>query len=185
MKFVIIESGDNLLSNKEKVYQFIQKECGDFLAESNNIPVYRGMAATGGWDQAIMTTRKDRWPRTTPPEIHNFLDNLFYKKFGWRARSSGLFGTGDFDWATYFTKNYVYRIYPADGYTYLWAPDIKDLFNELDITVVMGKVKYNKKELQQIIPRSYKTTDLVEAIKSGHEIMFNCKRYAVVAVDGE
>jgi hypothetical protein len=39
----------------------------------------------------LKNIRKNRKPLDTPLQIHNYWNNLFQKKFGWKVRSEGVF----------------------------------------------------------------------------------------------
>jgi hypothetical protein len=71
--------------------------------------------------------RTDRYPRDTPPQAHNFMDEVFYKAFGVRARSNSIFVVGKVEEA----KNYgkVYGIFPnGTNYKIIWSPKVDDLY---------------------------------------------------------
>ena len=74
--------------------------------------------------------RKNRQPLSTEKYEHNFLDRLFYKKFGWKARSNSIFCTGSKTVASSYGT--VYGIFPIGKYKFIWNKDIRDLFMSFD-----------------------------------------------------
>lgn len=72
----------------------------------------------------IFTSRQDRRPQDMPIEIHNKYDELFLEKFGWKARSEGVFVAGG-DRTSYGTP---FFFFPVNGYKFIWSPAIFDLY---------------------------------------------------------
>ena len=70
--------------------------------------------------------RQDRNPSDTPEEIHKFVDNWFYKKFGVRLRSNSVFATFSFQLATAY--GFPYFIFPIGKYDSYFSHNSKDLF---------------------------------------------------------
>jgi hypothetical protein len=74
--------------------------------------------------------RKDRSPKDTYPDIHYDFDKEFQKQYGYPARSSSIFSTGDYNIASEY--GYVYCMFPIGRYKYLWNPNVKDLYMYLN-----------------------------------------------------
>jgi len=179
MKFKLLEYDTDKIRQEHanKFYNFIKNNCQEIIKESKNIPVYRGMRPPSGSSPpgSIMTPKSNRKPRTTHPKVQIILDDLFYKKFGWFPRKTGVFGTGLARMAGVFGN--IYRIYPTDNYKYLWSPEVSDLFDVLEYDEGGYINKSGLKDLKKII-NSYQENNLPLAIQSGHEIMFSCDKYA-------
>ena len=125
----------------------------------------------------VTDIRSNRTPVDTTMDTHKEVDDLFKKKFGWKARSNAIFCTGDYNFAGSYGEN-VYMIFPIGKYKYLWSPEIGDLYIVVDLDSV--RTAPNKLELFTNYINTYKNTDLKDAIKSGNEIMVNCKEYIAV-----
>jgi len=117
-----------------KAWATIQKECKQFLKEvdlkkhPNNL-LFRGSGNRGNWFMG--QPRRDRYPKDTPDYWHEAFNEVFKDKFGWYARSEGLFTTGNYSTA----KSYggkVYIIFPAGRYKYVWSSVITDLYREIE-----------------------------------------------------
>ena len=81
--------------------------------------------------------RKDRHPMSTPYAIHDMLDGFFKDRFGWNARSEGVFCTGNLSTALFYAGvNGVNSVWPIGNFKYLWSPDISDLFSTLQTDAV-------------------------------------------------
>jgi len=78
----------------------------------------------------IKKTRKNRKPKDTPYEVHEILDDLFYRKFGIKARSQTIFATGYIVEADQYGN--VYLMFPIGRYEIIWSPDIQDLWGFLE-----------------------------------------------------
>jgi hypothetical protein len=192
MRFTITEKTEQEAIDETR--EFIQKNCQQFLREVGGKRIYRGVKSSvskklGQGTEVVFIANppQNRMPVDTPIDLHKYADDLFLKLFGWRARSSAVFGTGLKSEAELYGT--AYKIYPTDGYKYLWSPNIKDLFMDLD-HFMYGRAEYRyvetpvgddeiKEHIEDIV-RTYKNTDLVEAIDFGHEIMISCDKYAAV-----
>lgn len=111
----------------------------------------------------------DRTPSDVGMKIHNKYDELFYEKFGRKARSEGVFASG------YKRKSYgkSYMFFPVNGYKFIWSPAIFDLYTSrfnFITNVVEGF-------------RTYTDENLQKAVLSGNEIIFKCKAYWLVNID--
>lgn len=155
------------------------KNCQPYIkAVGNNpddFPLLRGYKH-GPSDFYKKTVRTDRKPSDTNRAVHNALNDLFYKKFKVKARSECLFVTGDFKFARGYGK--IYSIFPVGNFKFYWNPKIEDLYADLPVEAYDIKVK--DEELTKILEpvvEAYKSTNLKKAIKSGNEIMINCKEY--------
>jgi hypothetical protein len=149
-------------------------------------PLYRG---TNKFikDYEIITPRKNRKPLDTPIAIHRELDKLFKKKFGWKARSEGVFVTGKRSSASEYGQPYI--VLPIGKFKYVWSPYIYDLHSKLVNTGVIyakgnkSKVIMEKDEYMPILEElvgKYKDNDLDTAIHVGNEISMKCDKYYII-----
>lgn len=155
----------------------IKKDCQPFLKQFGGHLLYRGSPSFGtGKGPAKFfqkrAVRTDRNPLSTDPDIHRVTDEWFKEKFGIAGRSGALFTTGGFIEARGYGT--VYCIFPIGEFKFVWSPTVRDLFVAgRDIKGVADAVPYLEKA-------GYKDTDLAKAIKSGKEIMVDCKEYYMV-----
>lgn len=155
--------------------------------------IYRGVDKNIKTYQ-IFTRRKNRTPRDMDDGYHNLFNVKFQQKFGWKARSEGIFTTSNFKNAEGY--GHVYIFIPENNYSFIWSNKIIDLWTEFSIykrsygsylsskeTEILIMKDMNSKEVKEIIDRMLKTytdTNIKNAILSGHEIMFNCNTYMLI-----
>ena len=121
---------------KEDLIDLIQTNCQPFLKEmrQNNIKdfLYRGVNyGLNYWE--VKKTRTDRKPKDTKQKIHELLDDLFLKKFGWRARSQGVFAIGDKLKICQKGYGHHHIFFPIGKYKYLWSPLVEDLYVQINM----------------------------------------------------
>jgi hypothetical protein len=182
---VKFESFISEASTEDQIWEF-KKNTTQWFHEMNGVRAWRAThkAAKG---LEIRKARIDRKPKDTPQEVHDFFDNVFKKKFGWKARSEGVFASSTPSGLIEYGKPHL--MYPINGYSYLWSYMVKDLTAFLDDhDVIMSdsrdrwhldKVWDDKKEVEKLtaqIMSSYKTKGLQEASYTSTEIMFNCPK---------
>lgn len=184
---------ENLKKNCSRILKFYLEE-QRFLYRSvdQDIPIY-----------LEKIPRENRKPSNTSVKLHDMYDKLFKRKFGWYARSEGVFAS--FEMNTIYGKPYLF--FPFDDYKYLWSDDIGDLFTigfyKLGImdkqnipkkfydeggTDLNIKDKYyrwildNLDQFEDIFMKkvinTYQNNQLENAKKQ--EIMFKCSRYYLV-----
>lgn len=122
-------------TNAEKfneLISFIYKNCMPYVSEAKNIGEGRLFSGrSGSRDTFIDSVRKDRKPVDMPFDMHNMLDDTFYKKFGFKARSNSLFVTGSHTTATDYGHN-VYMIIPIGNFQLIYSNEIRDLYTWLN-----------------------------------------------------
>lgn len=264
-KYITERRGEFGLTEREnqelrQILDILEDSCKYFIREWQKTKLsflYRGSNVSGLRTIISIRSRKDRFPKDISSELHETFDDMFKAKFGWYARSEGVFCTSNQIMAKAY--GHVNFFFPVGKYQYIWSPKIDDLYgqvegdfdindyeyfeydwkNEYDIDSGNGEWSYNgdlyeyiddivqdiidndddlseddwedvkdevdneaewvpemsledythdmietrKMELEDqisIIINSYKDKDLRGAIKSGHEIMFECKRYYLV-----
>ena len=200
------------LSEKEETLaDVIQEFCGPYLKESErngvllrgitNIGAPHGEANVDGrktpyW---IKKVRKDRAPKSTPPDVQVVLDEWFEAKFGWKARAEGMFCVG------YPGQNTAQQygdslclVFPMNEFKYVWSEETEDLWdNILDVAMDTPGGFYEmenniviKKDGKRIVKRDllhkyldkldYRNDGLDEAVESNKEIMVGCDYYIAV-----
>lgn len=164
----------------------IQKECKPFLRDIKNADsfLYRGMMHGKG-TFFKKKVRKNRVPTTTTKSLHEAYDRYFNEKFGWKARSNGLFVTGSTNDAGSYGRTYM--IFPIGNYKFVWSEDVGDLFiyghdNNLRSNKHMDFKNTPPEEYYQTVKNvmdkaSYTDKNIVSAINSENEIMINSDTY--------
>ena len=127
-KKFILENLDEVTIN---IIEKVKKNCQPFLKEGHIM--YRGVK------EDIHTIQKfepltDRKPKDLPFFMHQYMDELLFKKFGWRPRSEGVFTTSlPQDTEPYQgTVEYNPNIFfPVGEYKYVYNTKIRDLWSEI------------------------------------------------------
>lgn len=123
-----------LLAEIEKYSILIKKQCTQIVSiyqRHEDDYFYRGLM--NSVEPFIFSQSKEsRAPRNTPIEIQNRFDKIL-KKLGFTAiRSNSIFVTPDYHTArgVYATggKGNVYVIFPVDGFSYTWSPNVHDFY---------------------------------------------------------
>jgi hypothetical protein len=105
----------------------IENDCKPFLKQSKRM-FFRGTESTQDFLKKFV--RGGRFPKDTPKEIHYVIDEAFKKKFGWKARSEGVFATQYLDDAYQYGEPFM--IFPIDNFKYVWSNEYTDLYGKLD-----------------------------------------------------
>lgn len=115
------------------IVQSLKKNCAPFIKElrkSGKNFIWRGTNKVSKKTIVQLTPRQDRSPKDMPTEIHDELDERFYKKYGWRPRSEGVFTSPIKNHAK--TYGEAYMFFPVGKYEYLYNPKIDDLFSYIE-----------------------------------------------------
>lgn len=166
----------------------LRDECSDFLKEvGDSVRLWRGTNRRMFQGVERLVSRSDRHPKDTPPEIHDILDDLFSKRFGWKVRSSGVFVSNSMVQAMEFGSN-AYRFFPVNGYKYVYNQQIYDLtgYMKYDMGILDSKMgnffvnhKLSKGELNrrlENIVSSYKDKNIPTQVHDGMELSFYCPK---------
>ena len=133
--------------------------------------------------------RKGRRPVDSSNQLHDKMDDMFLKKFGFRARSNVLFCTGSHNTTSYYGN--TYSIWPIGDYKFVWSPSVRDIVVELENMEDEWESGYpltsteEEKDVRETgrledLMRKYTDKDIKAAIKSGNEIMLHCKKYVAL-----
>jgi len=174
----------------KKNIELIKKNCKPYIKlvkmfTDTSIGLYRGVTKKNGTFYKI-TPRKDRRPSTTNPVVHKVLDDIFYDKFGWKARSEGVFVTSNMDVASSYGVSYLF--FPIGKFDFLCSIQIDDLFFAIDkfnldrIIIKSDKPDWEgkiRKKIEPFILDNYEKNN-TNWLFSGVEVMFRCKSYYIV-----
>lgn len=151
--------------------EYVERKCQSFLEDwrrqtTGDEFLYRGMKV--GPDISVNKARKDRQPLSTEPDMHKFIDDYLYEKYGIRGRSGAIFCTGYVKNASVYGTPRI--IFPIGEYKILWSPKIYDLF-------LSGISFLSKDDIKEKLLDSYRTDGLGQAIRSKKEVMVDCDMY--------
>jgi hypothetical protein len=212
----INESGYDDYEEVKDIAEILMDNCAPFLKELKKTQykymLYRGYKKDVSKSVEFVKPRKNRRPKDTPLALHNLLDDLFKKKFGWKVRSEGVFvAPRNFPLSDY---GRVYLFFPVGKFKYVWSPKVSDLYEELDwITTAyyydsgdfeaeqaiynwinpiedfeewrsnFDAEKYFLEKLEKII-NTYTNKDLSGAlIKGRNEMAIQCEEYCLIDED--
>ena len=122
------------------ILQRLQRDCKPFITEYKRSNckgfLYRGSDRSQGLIQKVRSRVDNiRYPKDTPEELHNQLNNEFHKKFGWPVRN-GVFTTGSSIFAKGYGRPYIFL--PIGKYKYVWSESTKDLFEKFENADMLG-----------------------------------------------
>lgn len=169
--------------SKEEVRDIILKDCKPFLKEiKGGELLWRGSDLMKDIKKKI--PRTDRRPMDTDEVVHDYLDILFKKHHGWKARSEGVFVDPNRNSTAEYGKPSLF--FPIGDFKYLWNQDVDDLTTEL--AHGLGFYKHQTSHLKDIsvqenidkLVKGYTNKRLKYASNLSIEIMFKCKSYYLV-----
>lgn len=150
----------------------VKTECSEFL-EINKAALLQGRYLYRGIADEIPlyfsgTPRKDRRPLDTNKNLHKALDEYFFKKFGFRYRSNGLFACRTYGIASQYsgTTHNVSMIFPTNGYTMCSSNEIGDMFKDLK------PYRLSQKDFDEIGKTSEEIINYIKRIENGTETDF-------------
>jgi len=154
-----------------------------FMKNNNYKKLLRRFNSNRTTEFELIVPRTDRKPRDTPIWVQELMDAQFKKKFGVKARSSGVFckliEISDYTFSgTYYS---AFAIFPVGAYDCIWSPDITDLY--LEWTYKMEEVDKDERKAvtkQWVEEVVNKYTDEDISNSNSEEIMLICDKYYAV-----
>jgi hypothetical protein len=187
---------EKYINEAETNWDKVIKDCQPFLKKYGNLYKKRQYVWRGSKKNVReilkVTAREDRRSSDVPKILHDRLDELFKKKFGWNVRSEGVFCTGDKHIAEYYGNARIFL--PIGKFKFVWSPEVYDMWEKLrHANLASGwtgpgepkQVHYDPRDdademtLNKIVD-SYMDKNLERAIRSKNEIAFNSKSYYLV-----
>ena len=180
-----------------EMYKIIRDNCYHYMNEMSTGPrkmrhLYRGIRKGIKIDKINkVIPRTERLPSNTKPALHKWLDDIFYKKYGWRARSEGVFVDTSYFNAQEYGSAYLF--FPVGRYKYLYNTKIDDLYiaspGQLDGYIEgtifdAGTTKRIEKFKDEL--HNYKSSGLVDAkpkMDNHFEVMFKCDSYIALSAN--
>lgn len=147
----IIKKYKLFLENKENdVIEKILNNCKPFIETLKKCEKGK-LFYRGTWDDIdeikLYKKPKYREPKDTPYEIHEELNYLFEKKFGWKGRD-GVFafsGEGNAD-----DYGFSYIFFPIGYSNYLWNPNIDDLYGKYEAEMTEYNLEYDDDDDEEL-----------------------------------
>lgn len=162
----------------------IKKDCKPFL-KNWRIRYNKNFLWTGRYEKDFVRkkVRKNRTPRDTPLELHEFVDNWFKYEFGIRFRSNSVFCTSNMGEAEDY--GHLYAIFPIGKYTTLSSGKIGDLWKDLLDEINNNSWNFfTEKEqdefLEDLEIKLSKAKYQLNKYHHNSEIMINCKEYYIL-----
>jgi len=188
----------------EESLPILKKECSQILKEMRKgyFVLYRGFKNVEIGDDGEKSQffsrvpRKGRQPLDTSTTMHLIMDDYFDKKFGWRARSEGVFCTTSPSHAKFYGE--IYMVFPVNGFKFIYSPNVHDLFDEQnrfikkftknkisllsDLHTFLDMAKANKVETEEAVFKmldglKYTDKSLRKAKTNNSEVMIKCSKY--------
>jgi hypothetical protein len=165
------------------------KEIGDFSITTIPNPVFRGIKEGIRVFRIKKGTRRiDRKPKYTQQEVFEIFDKAFADKFGWWARSKGVF-TGSEHLAYSYGKTHIF--FPMGKYRYVWSAKYQKVWHNLTHPGTWDMMNdtqkrlhlLDQKEIAQEAVRYYKDRNIRGVMRSAdiaYEAIFECKKYLLI-----
>ncbi len=185
----------------DETVDFLLKNCKPFLKEMG---LKKGKPPrwlySGRKHQAstyVRRVQQDRTPLDTPKLVHTAFDTLFQKKFRVKARSNSIFCTGNYGRASAYGHPFI--IVPIGKYTYLYSTKVRDLYDYVRLSAQASATgvhldrgsRPSDRDMDKLMDffketvESYTNKNLDKGIKSGTEVMVQCKEYFAISSDLE
>jgi hypothetical protein len=177
----------DLETNGDEVFHrylpVLVRECSDYLAAVHSAKrlLYRGVSGNNLDAPAAFVSAPWKERRPTGMKLYQQKKvDWWFKKAGFTAlRSNSVFVSSNDGNAESFGD--LYCIVPKNGFSFTWSPVIEDLNYIADVSepgqarLSVASVVMDPNFVQRF---KYSNTDLVAAIKSGHEVAINGIYYA-------
>lgn len=164
----------------------------------------RGLLINPEGNFTRMNVPKNRQPVNTNIRIHNITDDWFFMKFGFRARSQGIFCTSKEDVAKKY--GFPFLVFPEGEFHVIHSTKVDDLFLRLDMYAIKKEYKSHyglheveafdsREELEEFFLHTidmeklrpviysilekfdYRLDDFSGALQSENEIIVICDKY--------
>jgi len=183
---------------KGQLKDYIEKNCEQFLQEfgvryTHLNFIYRGLKTRNVKRFEIIKVRTDRKPRLVTKELHNYLNKICKKLFGWNVRTEGIF-TGSGKLALTYGDKCIFI--PIGKYKYVYNTNIQKIYGMYDKFDYLNMKdepywedeKDARKELLELIYNEYRSVYKASGLTNDlnqlqFEAIFKCKEYMVINPD--
>ena len=154
----------------ERMVEILDKECSQFLKESEGVPLFKNLSTSYGDFHRVKVRVKKK---------QDALSEIFNKAFQnahTLLKQRAIFSNGYESFIAESGDREPYYIFPTNGYKYLFNPEIEssnehtDMFNKL--SNILNDEKQVSEAITELLTFTYKSNHLVEGISSGAEILF-------------
>jgi hypothetical protein len=200
MKFLnYITENEIDIKRRDDVVKILKQDCRPFLEFCNLHKVVFGRETRSKDyppDHAYVKKypRHDRKPVDTPSILSSLIDDLFYHKFGWRVRSSGVFTTprslldGIGMQLCFIIGNFNFVTSPKVSDLYLILGDIsrKVFFHHSnDIEAIFSQINQEQaiaiaNEFKKLYLNTFTEKTIPNETKHGKEVVFDCHSYYLI-----
>ena len=190
----VIQQAYNMTGVDVQFALSVRNKCRTYLEEVNFRPcseygLYRGLQNANADYVSKKIRTQDRNPKDSTKQLHTLLNKFYTENFGANFRDA-MFCTGSYELAQEFGQ--AYTIFPVGDFKYLWDMDSKDIYVEFLNYARKSNIKAEGPEyttqiaeafIEDVISKhTFDSTDLMTAIKRGHEIMIRGKSYLACRV---
>lgn len=173
----------------EEIGKILLKDCQPYLREirQEKSQLWRGgLIGSAAGIKKYKSRLEDRTPKDIPIWVHNYLNDLYIKRFGWPVRN-GVFCYNDRTTDLY---GEPYWMFPIGRYDYLWCLEINDLFHTLaelkmNHMGIYGKAIPNvaiREWADKIVNKTKYHASHFGKASPNNEISVNCNEYYIVSV---
>ncbi len=174
---------------QDEIAEILKRDCKQILKFYNMGQfLYRGIRVNASDPDFIEKKyHEDRKPKDTPKSIHDYMNKLYKKKFGWPVRN-GISVTSSFTQASMYGNAYVFL--PVDGFKFVYNLEIYDFTNDFvgdyvespDPSVFYAPNLHSDfRDAAQDVVDDSKDSNLKGAFGYQREIMFWCKKYYLLS----
>jgi hypothetical protein len=208
MKFLkyINENWDSMeaVIKRDDVVKILKQDCGPFLEFCkynkivfSRITPYGSTIYPGNQNYIKKYPHQNRQPTDTPPILSTMIDDLFYRKFGWKVRSSGVFTSPN----SFIDGIADQLCFIIGNFSFVTSPKVSDLYvilGELSRRIyIQNKIPEIERPLFKQITHdhaaaityafekqylnTFTDTKLSNEVKNHHkEVVFDCHSYYLV-----
>ncbi len=202
MRLIEFESSPTIyINDKAKILNILHEQCSDIfnLCQKNNAYLYRGSYDNENAFSFLSKSPEDRSPSLSNVEISDKIDDKLEEAGFTALRSNSIFCSGSKTQARLYGALFI--IFPINGFTYTWSSKIRDLTIDLRITnaaiedYIFSKNRFDlsaeelitadtfkslKLQPKEFITKyQFKKYNLLDALKSGHEIYIHGNYFAL------
>ncbi|WP_157158300.1 hypothetical protein [Delftia sp. Cs1-4] len=137
---------------------------------SSGLRVLRGFGIRSSEKSITLHSPAARTPVNMPQSVQVEIDNWFETRFGIRFRQRSIFGTGSFEVAQSYTRDFgeVRALRPEADFCFCWSPLCEDLYGAYQ------ECSPSESIADMLDRLDFRCNDLYSAILSGNEIMLVC-----------
>ena len=171
-------------ADPEHLLKLLKHDCKQFLDATRGFVFFRGDTASFRF-YGTKKPRSDRRPLDSPKLLHDTLDKVLFKQFGWKPRSEGVFATKSHGIASDFAlKGTTYLFFPIGDFKFVYNTKWSDLFAWWRDAPKHGTTEHEVIE-QMKDDGVYDTFTDKNLNKVTHqsEVSFKCKEYYLVNPD--